>query len=1156
MPPFIPKKRHATTPPPAETPSTKKKPKLGDDKESRLKCLPRRQKAKQPVYTVSDDSDSSLSSIDSVEFENIALGKSAPRKTASEPIQDAEDSDDSDEVQWENAIEHEHPTYAPTEPAKVSGGVQFSLEADEDEFGGFAAASLQRKQGISKAEKATRIVAHQLHVQFLLLHNAFRNRWISDQVIQKTLMDQLPAQIKSEVDKWRRASGFVEQNAPKKGSGKKQKGRKEKPVNVREERDWGRPSMRLEEGKADMSSGDPIISLLKVLSAYWKKRFAITAPGLRKRGYSTRLERRKEVNSFKNDPHDPEKHGEKIQNIQEFREVAKKCEGSRDVGAQLFTALLRGLGIEARLIASLQPAGFGATKAEEMTPKKPGTNGTAKTKPDVPSSSESDVKLADIETINTSKKKRGQKPKKPRSARQSGGRTAITGSASTSDADSDSDDGSIIDITPTLPKRKPALYDREVPYPIYWTEAVSPITNKVYPVSPLVLERSVATNEETLGGFEPRGAKADKAKLVIAYVVAYSPDGSAKDVTVRYLRKHIWPGKTKSFRFPMEKIPVYDRAGRIKRYEDYDWFKHIMSAYTRTDKMRTAVDDVEESTDLVPQQPEKKDIDDTIDTLSSLKASPDFVLERFLRREEAIRPGAQPDRMFASGKGDNLKEEPVYLRADVERCLTTESWHKEGRIPKLGEAPLKHVPVRAVTITRKREAEEHERITGEKQLQGLYSWDQTEYIIPPPIEDGVIPKNSFGNIDAFVPSMIPKGASHIPLKGCLRICKRLEIDFAEAVVGFEFGNKRAVPVIKGVVVAKENEKKVREEWKKWNEEQKRKEEMKLEKLCLELWRKFIVGLKIRKRVQAQYGEDVEMGSSSAAVEQLPARPTSGVSRAEAINVDDDDEDGEFSGIATGVVAEATGLDDADGTGAGGGFFLPHSDEEMSEADELIMDDHNEDTGPSKSIRNRILKSSPEEQQTPPPQSKKAAIGRTTKPDDFHRQRQAGSEAGADDSEAEVPATRHDGHANGSNKYDEGTNSDSSASSASSEAGKESPSSSEDDYNPMYKQRKRTVQARKNINGSTDAAKAAGVSSTQKRSGRLKSPAHSNTPTPKPATTTPDKRRSMRTSTSKMKVSYTADDSDDDQDEDDSTVVSPYFSATSGRPTGKRGKRKA
>jgi xeroderma pigmentosum group C-complementing protein len=1150
MPPFIPKKRHATTPPPAETASTKKKPKLGNDKESKPKSLPRRQKTKQPVYTVSDDSDSSLSSIDSVEFENIALGKSAPRKTASQPAKDAEDSDDSDEVQWENAIEHEHPTYAPTEPAKVSGGVQFSLEADEDEFGGFAAASLQRKQGISKAEKATRIVAHQLHVQFLLLHNAFRNRWISDRVVQKTLMDQLPAQIKSEVDKWRRASGFVEQDTPKKATSKKQKGRKEKPVNVREERDWGRPSMRLDEGKADMSSGDPIISLLKVLSAYWKKRFAITAPGLRKRGYSTRLERRKEVNSFKNDPHDPEKHGERIQSVQEFREVAKKCEGSRDVGAQLFTALLRALGIEARLVASLQPAGFGATKAEEMTPKKPGANSTAaKAKPDTPSSSESDVKLADIETINSSKKKKKEgKSKKARSARQSGGRAVVKDSASTSAAASESDDDSIIDVTPTLPKRKPALYDREVPYPIYWTEAVSPITNKVFPVSPLVLERSVATNEETLGGFEPRGAKADKAKLVMAYVVAYSPDGTAKDVTVRYLRKHIWPGKTKSFRFPIEKIPVYDRAGRIKRYEDYDWFKHIMSAYTRTDKMRTAVDDVEESTDLVPQQPEKKQIDDTVDTLSSLKASPDFVLERFLRREEAIRPGAEPDRMFASGKGDTLKEEPVYLRADVERCLTTESWHKEGRIPKLGEAPLKHVPVRAVTITRKREAEEHERITGEKQLQGLYSWDQTEYIIPPPIENGAIPKNSFGNIDAFVPSMIPKGASHIPLKGCLRICKRLEIDFAEAVVGFEFGNKRAVPVIKGVVVAKENEKKVREEWKKWNEEQKRKEEMKLEKLCLEMWRKFIVGLKIRKRVQAQYGEDVELGSSIAAVEHFPAKTTSGVSRAEAIDVDDDGEDGTFGGLAAGAATETPGLDDAETSGGGGGFFLPHSDEEMSEADELIMEDHaNGDAEQSKGRRRRILESSPEAQQEPLSEPKKIALDPAARSNRACPQRQSESEGSVGDSGAEVPTNGHVGGRAGSN---------SPTSSPSSDSGEESPLSSEDDYNPISKQRKGTTPAHRKTSGKAGAATTINVSSTQKKSGRMNGTAHSKTPVSRPSATTPDKRRSLRTSSSKLKPSYTADDSDDDQDEDNSMVVSPYFSAASSRTKEKKGKRKA
>ena len=271
------------------------------------------------------------------------------------------------------------------------------------------------------------------------------------------------------------------------------------------------------------------------------------------------------------------------------------------------------------------------------------------------------------------------------------------------------------------------------------------------------------------------------------------------------------------------------------------------------------------------------------------------MLERFLRREEALRPGAEPVHTFTSGKGDKLKEEPVYRRADVERCLTAESWHKEGRRPKAGESPLKLVPVRAVTITRKREAEEHERVTGEKQMQGLYSWDQSEYIIPPPIVNGVIPKNAYGNMDCFVPSMVPKGAAHIPLKGTIRICKKLEIDFAEAVTGFEFGNKRAVPVCTGVVVAKEHEKAVREAWREYNEAQKAKEEKKLEAQVLETWRKFVIGLRIRERVRDTYGEAAvdELGVGKSIdvpilLESEDDRPGSGES---SKFVDD-----EFSGI--------------------------------------------------------------------------------------------------------------------------------------------------------------------------------------------------------------------------------------------------------------------
>ena len=342
--------------------------------------------------------------------------------------------------------------------------------------------------------------------------------------------------------------------------------------------------------------------------------------------------------------------------------------------------------------------------------------------------------------------------------------------------------------------------------------------------------------------------------------------------------------------------------------------------------MLTPVDHVEDSGDLVPQQPQKKTKEDDGDTLSSLKSSSEWVIERHLRREEALLPDAKPDRVFISGKPNTAshKKENVYRRADVVKCQTAETWHKFGRVPIAGEVPMKHVPVRAVTLTRKREVEDYLRSTGEKLMQGLYSEAQTEYIIPPPIKDGRIPKNSYNNIDCFVESMVPEGAVHLPMKGLRRICNKLEIDFAEAVVGFEFGNKMAVPVIQGVVIAKENEDAVRKAWKVWSEEQRIKEEGKIEKQALDMWRKFMMGLRIRERVADEYGA-FEVGSD----EMLNARNASsqGKSVDEPIDVDGDEatEGGGFDG------------DEDEDEEMGGGFLMPHEDEEQDT--ELVMEHH-------------------------------------------------------------------------------------------------------------------------------------------------------------------------------------------------------------------------
>jgi xeroderma pigmentosum group C-complementing protein len=865
-------------------------------------------------FTLGDDeSVSTLSDIESDEFEDVPpAGKSTSQQ------KDKKEEEHDEEIDWEDAMAA--PPQVRQRHLPMEGGnleLNLSRNVDELEEYDLVRAATISKKGPTKIEREIRVQTHCMHVQFLLYHNAIRNCWACDKEVQDTLIKQLPTGITKEIRKWRAACGLepeqmrLSKNAISSSQGKRN-AKKLPADNGRNQRDWGRPSTRLENGTPDLSRGDPIIPLLKILAAYWKKRFTVMAPGLRKTGYAPAAVRQRQIRSFQNDKHDPEKHGERVGSLTEFRRLASRCQGSRDVGAQLFTALLRAIGIESRLVASLQPSGFGWTKNEQADVKRPG-----KGKEEESEASSTDVSKDGNEPVPKKQKTSNDASRRGATRNKNGARKAKGKGLSNDpvDLDASSPDESILSDShaastngagPATTARKSSKYDRDLPFPIYWTEVVSPINSTVIPVSPLVLPNPVASTPEILSTFEPRGAKAEKARLVMAYVIAYSFDGSAKDVTTRYLKRRMWPGKTKGFRMPVEKVPIYNKRGKILRYEEYDWFKSVMSGYVRTEKMRSAVDDVEESTDLVPQQPERKENQQEGDTLQSLKSSAEFVLERFLRREEALKADAKPVRTFATGKGDKLKEENVYQRADVERCLSAESWHKEGRQIKEGEAPLKLVPIRAVTLTRKREVEEMQRQTGEKPTQGLYSREQTEYIIPPPIEDGVIPKNSYGNIDCFVPSMVPRGAVHIPMRGTVRICKKLEINYAEAVTGFEFGHKLAVPVVEGVVIAEEHEEAVREAWGEYAEQQRIKEEGKLEKAVLNLWKRMLMGLRIRERVSDTYGEDADPGVEVIDLESGPGRLND-------VLPPHDDHSRDDASLDT--------MQD------GGGFLLPHEDDE-------------------------------------------------------------------------------------------------------------------------------------------------------------------------------------------------------------------------------------
>lgn len=107
--------------------------------------------------------------------------------------------------------------------------------------------------------------------------------------------------------------------------------------------------------------------------------------------------------------------------------------------------------------------------------------------------------------------------------------------------------------------------------------------------------------------------------------------------------------------------------------------------------------------------------------------SSSYALERHLRRDEVIHP------LQEVGK---FRGESVFLRENVQRLRTADTWLHEGRVIQVGQQPLKRVAPRAHTINRKR-ALELSRADAPTEIatQGLYAEWQTELYIPDPVID-------------------------------------------------------------------------------------------------------------------------------------------------------------------------------------------------------------------------------------------------------------------------------------------------------------------------------------------------------------------------------------------------------------------------------------
>ncbi|KAF8469064.1 hypothetical protein BDZ91DRAFT_679403, partial [Kalaharituber pfeilii] len=531
----------------------------------------------------------------------------------------------------------------------------------------------------------------------------------------------------------------------------------------------------------------------------WRKKFQITCPGL-SQPYWYRLETLKRIMPKEGDPPVTKA---------DFIEASKTLKGSRDLGAQIFCSLLRSVGVTTRLICSLQPLPF--SFASKGPP--PSLSSMATRDEEYGSTPTPTPSSGSHTPVSTSP----APPKSLSRIRRPGFRSRVSSS-------------SWVPMSP-LSGQAPIA---ESSYPIYWVEAWNVATQKWISVDSLVTG--------TVGMYSKIEPPQSDPENSMTYVVAFETDGHLKDVTRRYAKQY--NAKTRKF-----------RVGSTKGGEQ--WWNKVISIYHRGWELdRDQVEDSElASRELVEGIPTN---------IQDFRDHPLFALKRHLRRNQVIHPERNVGTV-STGAGKKQTTETVYRRQDVKIVRSPMQWYRLGREIKAGEQPLKHVDARKKRNRGRgyRDWDHDDCGSGEAEGDGeedagetgMYAEFQTELYIPPPVVGGMVPKNSFGNIDVYVESMVPKGGVHIPLKEAAKAAKILGIDYADAVTSFEHRPPAPpTPTLAGVVIATEYKDALLVVIDAIVAEQEEQQAEKKRIEALKLWRKFLVWMRVVRRLEEEYGE--------------------------------------------------------------------------------------------------------------------------------------------------------------------------------------------------------------------------------------------------------------------------------------------------------------
>lgn len=713
----------------------------------------KRRKTRQPdarteeAIVVDDTAESNLSSD---ELEDVDLDTSAPTITLKLPqsvmlakksfeisadVAEVDDFDDLEDVDLDQIFD--------TSTDKAGGEdnketLTFTLAASED----LSTQKNKKKRAfipILKEERIHRKLMHKLLLMTLICHGAARNKWCNDPKLMEALQLTLPRQV---------VLMFHQDN----------------------------------ELVLDVVKARKFIDGLRTVMLVYAKKFKVTFQGLSRPDW-------KPV-----DRDDMSGISERAVSLNRFRRLVRAFQGSRDIQAHGLVALLRAIGVNARLVFCVQVPDHKSLRP--TTESSPGPEKTIENKQSNPNSEFDPVFIP------------------------TGRQNIVTDlrfKASSGNCKKTS-----VSVTPK--------------FPVFWAEVWNKYSKKWITVDPAVFKVVEVQPMRRKGKFE---APMAEESFQTWYVLAYDRRGVVKDVTRRYTQ--------------------YYNAKTVKRRigfdsdDDQHWYEQALLAVSRKNAVVTQAEAYE-----MKEFRDRHICEGIPNNMADFKNHPVYALESQLRQDEVIYPNDDTSKCGTFRLSNKNSTIPIYKRSHVFPLKTPKAWYMKGRVLKVGARPLKTKPLKSGGLYAEGSADLDDEIR-------LYAEFQTELFRPPPIVNGIIEKNAYGNVEIFTPTMMPDNgylarvSPTISIKMLEKAAKYvLKIDYAKAIVSFDFGgsskSKRTPTATEGgILIDKQYREALDVVLEALQEEEAESKRHERELSALKYWNFFLKKLQIMHRLDQQHG---------------------------------------------------------------------------------------------------------------------------------------------------------------------------------------------------------------------------------------------------------------------------------------------------------------